>query len=140
MRKSTLMKVLSLVLCAMMALSLFACTENVVEDPTETKAPTTDGTETEAAKPTETDPATNPTETDPTEGSSDETSESTSETASETASETTPKPECGGVHDWETKAEGHYKEACEYCGEKAVDLTPHTFETDKDGKYCCTVC
>ncbi len=60
------------------------------------------------------------------------------ETTQEPFEETDPA--CNGIHSsWRIDIEGHYREACKYCGEGAVELTAHSFITD-NGVLTCKVC
>ena len=158
MKKSILMKLLVLAVCAAMLLSLFACGPEV-EDPTEeptqqetekptdgaddktTEAPTQAGGQ--ATDPTETDPTeTDPTETDPTETDPTETDPTETDPVETDPVETNPvetDPACDGNHNYVAKGpQGHY---CDKCGNPGRDnpILDHEYE-DKDGVPTCSVC
>ncbi len=118
MKKSTLLKLVSLVICAMMLLSMFAACE---DEPVETDAPGTDPVETPTG---ETEPG--PDETEPKETEPKET--------------TPPAPTCDGDHSVQYDEEGHWRDACEEHGVPAVSKVSHAYRYDDDGVYCCNVC
>ena len=170
MKKSILMKLLVLAVCAAMLLSLFACGPEVETEPTEeptqqetekptdgaddktTEAPTqaggqdTDPTETDPVEtdPTETDPVeTDPTETDPEESKPAETDPEESKPA-----ETDPEVETNPVEtdpacdgNHNYVAKGPQGHYCDKCGNPGRD-NPILEHTyeDKDGVPTCSVC
>ena len=133
MRKSFLLKLLMLALCASMVLALFACEGgNVETDPTPDEQ--TEG---------KTDPAeTDPTESNPAESNPAESNPAESNPAESNPVESDPPtPTCDGNHELKAKGDnGHYYTvSCEICGIVKETVAPHTFE-DKDGKPTCKDC
>ncbi len=130
MKRSNLIKLLSLIICAMMLVSVFASCDN--GESKTTNAPEDDTTEA-------------PVQT-PTEAPDDETTEAPETDAPETDApeETDPEtdaPECGGIHrEWSSSVEGHWRDACQYCGGGAVELKAHAVDYNDEGVYCCLVC
>ncbi len=141
MKKSTLLKLVSLVICAMMLLSMFAA---CVDQPEETDASGTDPvTDPKETDPKETDPKeTTPGEsTDtPPEQSTDTPPEESTDTPPEESTDTPPAPTCDGDHTPDYDEEGHWRDACEEHGIPAADKAPHSYRVEDDGTYCCSVC
>ena len=143
MRKSFLLKLLMLALCASMVLALFACEGgNVETDPTpdEQTEGKTDPAETD---PTESNPAeSNPAESNPAESNPAESNPAESNPAESNPAETDPPaPTCDGNHELKAKGDiGHYYTvSCDICGIVKETIAPHTLE-DKDGKPTCKDC
>ncbi len=140
MKRSMQIKFLSLIFCMMVAASALS---SCGDEKKETEAPTE--TLTEAVS--ETVPkVSESSEITEIESTVKETAETFNEKETETSEETTAAPECGGVHnwskaDWKSDADGHSRDACEYCGEGGVDAVSHAFNADNDeGIYLCAVC
>ncbi|MGM9644370.1 MAG: SGNH/GDSL hydrolase family protein [Eubacteriales bacterium] len=104
-------KLILILLTLTVMLCMFACTEGIVEAPTETEVPTTDYTETEtdteAVKPTETESAEAPSETESTETPSEsESAETPSDSESaETPTETETETETESETETETESD-----------------------------------
>ncbi len=146
MKKSTLLKLLSLAICAMMLLSMLtACPAANTE---ETKAPESDpivtppesGDDTDDTDDTdETEPGDDTDETEPGDDT-DETDPGDGTDESTDGTDTPPAPACDGDHTPEYDAEGHWRDACDEHGVPAVAKTAHSYRTNDDGTYSCGVC
>ncbi len=148
-------KIIALLLCVMMSLSLFACNENITETPTEESTTTAEKTTDEEVTTEEATTEGETTEEDTTEEVTTEevtseevtteevtteeltTEELTTEEAT-TEAETDPAP-CDGDHEAKYDAKTHWREGCEEHGIKEVTPKAHQFNTDS-GKYKCQVC
>ena len=153
MRKSFLLKLLMLALCAAMVFSLFACDGgNVETEAPETEAPEatdpaeTDPTESTPAEtnptesnPAETDPSDDPADTDPADTDPAETNPAETDPAETDPAETDPAgPTCDGKHELKAKGDnGHYELACEICGTSNGTVEAHTYGNDG---ITCTAC
>ncbi len=135
MKKSTVLKFLALIFCVIMTLGLLACdggeeaTTHSLTDPAEetTLAESDNGSDREGSE----------SEVHVTEDETEDETEESSDSETEESEEVT---DCGGKHAyWQTNAEGHYRDACPYCGGGAVELKEHNYEII-DGKSTCIIC
>ncbi len=144
MKKTTFIKLLSLMLCAMMLVSVFAaCDDPAVGDTTQAPAnnetdPVVNETTEAPAEETTEAPAEETTET-PAEETTETPVEETTETPAEETTET-PGAECDGDHSVEYDEEGHWRDACEEHGVPAVAKVAHNFNYEDDDIYCCRIC
>ncbi len=169
MKKLSLIRSISLLICAFMLISLLASCDNEKESGEETSEEVTEASETagttdredDSGDTSESDAESGDTAADDTtsdETTSDETVDEVSAeddttepeetTEGDTGDDETDEPEetteevtdCGGKHAyWQTNGDGHYRDACAFCGGGAVELKAHSFDMVGNTRKC-TIC